>query len=359
MERVDTLFKANFDYESVLYENSPDSKINELLEHLFFFCCDRDEALFTQKKYSDDYLDYVKSATGFKNRIKSSGVSQNWWGSLSDLNIERELNSKITSLEVSNLLNSNVSKSFEVSTMSKIESCLREYGEIIIRSPFERSGRKNIILENLDNFEKYKTKIEDLLKRSAVIVEKYHRSRDYDLGSTYYELNGRFEVSFQIKNLNDSNGVFRGGLLLKKNLCSDHLEAVAQEYYDRGARGQLQIDSFRFKGKWNWLCEVNYRKTMGHIIKKLSRLCPPSFETALLVTPSSWLKKSKNLEELCQKIESIDGIFLLSPVKSRALFWLVSAENLEELYDQVLKWWPIIAKEGRDFPSVFTKIIKD
>jgi hypothetical protein len=359
LERVDSLFKINFDYESVLYEDKTDLKINETFEHLFFFCSDRDDVLFTKKEYSADYLEYVKSATGFINKMSSSGQSQNWWGDLLDLDIERKVNSKLTSLEVSNLLSSNFSSSFEVSSIDKIELYLKELGEILIRSPFERSGRRNIILENLDNFEKYKSKIEELLKISSVIVDKYHHSRDYDLGSTYFENNGSFDISFQIKNLNDGNGVFRGGLLLKKNILSSRLDDIAKEFYNRGARGQLQIDSFRFKGEWNWLCEVNYRKTMGHVIKKLSRLCPPSFESALLVTPSSWLKKSSTHKELCHKLEELDGIFPLSPVNSPVQFWLVSAPNIKEMYDQILIWWSIVSKEGREFPSVFTKIIKD
>ncbi len=359
MEEIKSLFKANFDYESVLFENRTDPKVNELFEHLFFYCSDKSEGLLTNKNYSEEYFEYIKKATGFKNQTKKNGKALNWWGDLSNLKKEKELNSKLTSLEISNLLNSNASVATEVREVNEIELLLKKHDEIFIRTPYERSGRKNLIIDRIEDFDKNLNQVEKLLKSSSLLVEKHQKNRDYDLGSTFEESGGKFKLSFQIKNLNDSKGVFRGGILLKSKRGGLELEKIASEYYKRGARSKLQIDSFRFGDDWNWLCEVNYRKTMGHIIKKLSRLCPPANETALLVTPSSWLKKFPTLKNLSHKLEEIDGIFPLSPIDSPVKFWLVTASDTKKLYKEVIDWWSVVGLKGREFPTVFSKIIED
>ncbi|MFT6068382.1 MAG: hypothetical protein ACJAT2_000149 [Bacteriovoracaceae bacterium] len=359
MEAIERLYKANFDYESALYENRSDPKVNNLLEHLFFFCSDKKEALLTNNSYSDEYLEYIKKATGFKNQTRKTGNFLNWWGDLTDLEKEKELNSKLTSLEISKLLNSNASSAEEINKIEDIRPLLKKYGEVFLRTPYERSGRKNLILLSLEDLEKNTQQIEKLLEASPLLVEKNHKKRDFDLGSTFEEIAGEFKLSFQIKNLNDSKGVFRGGVLLKTHLGQIELKKIAKEYYNRGARERLQIDSFRFEENWNWLCEVNYRKTMGLVVKKLSRLCPPSNETALLVTPSSWLKKYSSLSELCHSLEEIDGVFPLSPIESPVKFWLVTAADINKLYEEVVNWWAVIALKGRKLPSVFSKIITD
>ena len=359
MERLAPLFKANFDYESELFENRSEPKINKLFEHLFFFCCDKDEILYSDQKYSSEYLEYIKSATGFKNKILCTGTPVNWWGKLFDLEKERELNSKLTSLEVSKLLGCNNSEAFEVNSIDQVKLYLKNFKEVILRSPFERSGRSNLILKSLQDLEVKKEKLKKLLEESSLVIEKYHSSRDFDLGSTFKEVEGKFELFFQIKNLNDSNGVFRGGLLLRKEISSPFLDQIAEEYYNRGARGQIQIDSFRFEGNWNWLCEVNYRKSMGLIVKKLARLCPVANEVLLLVTPSSWLKNFKSHKNLHEVLEDLDGVFPLSPYDSKVFFWLVTADNLEKIHEELLNWWTIISKEGRQFPPVFNQLLED
>ncbi len=89
--------RMNADYESMLYYGRGAPQIlNHSLETFILFLEHR--PLVSTKKYPQAYLDYVESITHHKPEIISkSEFSQNWWGDYQNLDLERKLNSKITS----------------------------------------------------------------------------------------------------------------------------------------------------------------------------------------------------------------------------------------------------------------------
>ena len=117
--------------------------------------------------------------------------------------------------------------------------------------------------------------------------------RVLDVGTTFL-LNSekKIEKQFSVLNFNNEQGGFRGGLgshdqaklrdyVLKNdkidlNPLFSETKEIAQKYIEMGATKNIQIDSFYYLDSTNqnvkpyYLCEVNYRKTMGLVIQSLA-----------------------------------------------------------------------------------------
>lgn len=354
-----TLYRANFDYESELFWGRREDWVVEMLEHLFFYCVDPKDTLYTTKKYPDDYSNFLKSALGFRPKISSFGHPVNWWGNLKDLELEKKLNSKMTSFRISKNLNMNHSKSRIIFDIRQLEDFLEEVGDVFVRHPYERAGRISFRINDKNSIEKNKSKFEKIFEKQPLIGDPFFENRSWDLGSCMFQNGQKFEVGFQIKNLNDSLGVFRGAVLLDETIEHESLSQISQAYYDLGARDLMQIDSFSYGEGVNWLCEVNYRKTMGFVVSKLKRLVPPDESIAFLMTPKSWMKYFVTHRQLVDALEDLDGVYPLSPVENPLYCWLISAENRNELLKKSKELWGIVGKEEMEFPSVFDKILPD
>jgi len=354
-----TLYRANFDYESELFWTKRDNWAVEMLEHLLFYCIDKKDTLYSSKSYSLDYLAFLKDALGFTPRMSSIGEPENWWGKLENIKIEKVLNSKVTSFDLANELNLNHSKSRLVTSIDELQDFLKTEKDIFLRHPYERAGRVSFRLNSIESFEKQKDKIEKVLETQPLLGDLYFESRRWDLGSCLIQNGGKFEVGFQIKNLNDSLGVFRGAVLLDEIIESVELEKIGKAYYKLGARELIQIDSFAYDGGINWLCEANYRKTMGYVVSKLKRMVPPEESVAFLMTPKSWLKEYITHKQLVKVLEDLEGVFPLSPVENPIYCWLISAEGRENLLAKAKELWALVAKDGQEFPGVYEKILPD
>lgn len=352
--------RGNFDYEDTLYRNKNNIKFNQELEHLLFYCMDQSDSLVTNRVYEKDYLIYIKSITGFVPACGHSGEDiQNWWGGLSDLKLEKKLNSKLTSNKVAKELGLERSSSIIIKNIDELSIFLDKEKKAFLRHPFERSGRNSLILRDLLDFENKRENIKMILDESSLLADKFIEERHWDLGTTFLERGEKFEIEFQIKNLNDENGVFRGAVLLDSIIESEALMKIANKYHGLGAKKHLQVDSFASAEGINWLCEVNYRKTMGHILFKLKRLCPDGSSLALFTTPKKWIKKLDSQNGLDKLIEELDGVFLLSPYNNHLLCWLVVARDRSELHIMAKLWWKKVSVNGVDFPKVFDGIIPD
>lgn len=354
-----SLYRANFDYESELFWDKSDTWAVEMLEHLFFFCVGRESALFTSRVYQDDYLGFIRDAIGFMPRIHLIGKPENWWGKLENLSLEQTLNSKVTSFEIGKKLGLNHSSSVLIKSIEELEKFFFEKKDIFLRHPYERSGRISFRLNELAHLEKSKEKLIKILKEQPLLGDLYFEDRHWDLGTGFVQKGERFEIEYQAKNLNDDKGVFRGAVLLENTIAPEELTKIAEAYYHLGAREYLQVDSFAYDDGINWLCEVNYRRTMGYIVHKLKRLCPPGQSVAFLITPSSWIKKYQSHSELMDELEDIEGIFPLSPVQNPLFCWLVTATDRDELLTVTRAWWEVVAKNSSQFPEVFNKILPD
>ena len=354
-----TLFRANFDYESELFWGKQDPWAVDMLEHLFFFCSDKKDTLYTTKNYPKDYLHFIKNAIGYMPRTSSIGEPENWWGRLDNQPNEKKLNSKVTSFEVGNRLKINHSKSRLIVSIEELEDFLESEKDIFLRPPYERSGRVSFRLNDKEVFEKNKQKLIKILNSQPLLGDVFFEDKKWDLGTCMRQNGGQFEVQYQIKNLNDSKGVFRGAVLLTELIEAEELSKIGEAYYSLGARNFIQVDSFAYGEGINWLCEVNYRKTMGYIVHKLNRLCSLDSKVGFLMTPKSWMKELISHSQLMTLIEDLEGVFPLSPVDNPLYCWLVSAETREEIHSKTKDLWSLVAKKPEGFPEVYNKIFPE
>lgn len=324
--------KVNADYESVLFTGKPNSKINEALEFLAFFIDER--PVFTHKKYSSAYLEHVSQITGRVPKTVNHGDYGNWWGALKNLELEKKLNSKLTSAELNFVHHWDESIIlYEESELSKI-NWNRDY---LLKDPNGMSGR---------GLSRVSIRDEVKIESYPVIIEPLD-DRKYDF-SHYIFPDGRI-IAYQ--NLVDQRFQYRGTLFqnyrnprieelsffseVKGNEWSKFNESLSiiTDYYQKKSNGvSFSIDSYVYKEKKDFkiraLSEVNMRRTMGSV----------AFELALRIAHDRlWcmfllgkLKRKMSFNELKTSIDNKEGIYLLSPEDSRFQIFFLCAKNDDE-----------------------------
>lgn len=354
-----TLFRANFDYESELFWGKQEDWAVTLLEHLFFFSSSEKNTLFTSHRYAVDYLDHVKNVMGHRPRTSSLGEPENWWGKIKNKELEKKINSKVTSFEIANRLGVNTSNGRVVMTLKEAEDFFEVEKDVFFRHPYERAGRVSFRISSEKEFRENADRIKKILKGQPLIVDKYFENRKWDLGSCLVQNGGVFETTYQIKNLNDEKGVFRGAVLLSDLIQSEELEKIGKAYYELGARDFIQVDSFAHEDGISWLCEVNYRKTMGFVVNRLNRLLDLDERLVFLMTPKSWIKEYFSYAQLLEEVSDFDGIIPLSPIDSPLYCWMIRGESRQDIFDLLKQFWSSIASRPEQFPEVFNKILPD
>ena len=319
--------KFNADYESVLFANKPAPVINQALEFLAFFVDER--PLITNKKYSEDYLNYVAAITGRKPVLKKEGQAENFWGKLENLPLEKKLNSKIESskfiIDQKWCLHTYIIHSLE--ELNGLDD--RIY---LAKNPYGMSG------QNFVTFNKFAVnKVEPLLKFGAVIVEPLF-DRKYDF-SHYVFPDGKM-ICYQ--NLVDDKFQYRGTMFNNfqkatiENLgfyseisksewkkFQDQLEMIIQFYRSEGAVDGFSIDSFvyseRGELKIRVMSEINYRRTMGLVCYLLAERFSNEDWCAFLLAKTNQ-----------HKMIPVDKTMIqLSPGDSRYEMFFLSAKNRE------------------------------
>lgn len=328
--------KVNADYESVLFKNKPLPQVNEALEFLAFFLDER--PVVTSKKYSESYFAYVETITGRKPLTVREGKSENWWGPLTNIDLEKKLNSKEMSAEFNQ-------DSFIISSLDELPDLKGK--TYLAKNPYGMSGQNFSMVEEgrLEN-------LKSMLKSGKAIIEPFF-NRSYDF-SHYVFPNG---ISICYENMVDKKFQYRGTILRDytrptleslsfhtnidatewKNF-SQRLEKIIAEYKTAELSCGFSVDSFIYsedsKLKIRALSEVNYRRTMGQVAFELSiKFGGVRRFSAFLLSKTN----SMSFDEMKEKIVSIQwrhdlsrGVILLSPGDVRYDIFFLSALNLEE-----------------------------
>lgn len=325
--------KVNADYESVLFFNKPMPVVNEALEFLAMYLDSR--PLVTSKSYSKEFLDHVESFTGKRPLLQKEGKSENWWGPLTNLDLEKKLNSK----EMSTCFNKD---SFVVNALSDLPKLDKTY---LAKNPFGMSGQNFAMVEEgrLDN-------LEVMLKKGPVVIEPFF-DRKFDF-SHYVFPNG---VSICYENIVDKKFQYRGTIF--KNYTQPTIENLSfasdvdwtqfkSDYqkilslYKSVLKTGFSIDSFIYEEnglKVRSLSEVNYRRTMGQTAFELSlKFGGIRKWSAFLLTKSrnDFLGTKKKLLELEWEPDTSRGVILLSPGDVRYDMFFLSA--LDEAEGKIL-----------------------
>lgn len=323
--------KVNADYESVLFFNKPLPKVNEALEFLAFWLDER--PVITSKKYSDIYFDHVESFTGRRPETKSEGAAENWWGPLTNPELERKLNSKEMSSELTDAI---IIDSFQQLPDLKNKTWLA-------KSPYGMSGQNMCLVE-----EGKTSDLKIMLKKSKVILEPLF-DRKYDF-SHYVFPNG---VSICYENIVDKNFQYKGTVFRdytqpdvrhlrfysevkdwKK--FEEDLTKIKTAYSSDLGPG-YSIDSFVYEDQGlhvRSLSEVNYRRTMGRVAFELSlKFGGIRKWSAFVLTKNigmDFLELKKKLLPLEWEPDTSRGVILLSPGDVRFDMFFLSAINEEE-----------------------------
>lgn len=250
----------NADYEERLFSTSPEkiesNKKTQFLEFLGWFL--GYETIYTNKKYSEDYLKFVEDICGFKPKITiESARLERIWGKVSPLEVMRKLNSKETSYKLSKRLN----LTQEPSELKKSPFFLGE-GEIA-KSFYSFSGRGHL------------SSPQEVLSAGEYIVEK-KLNRVLDFSTLCFK-----DKNIYYQNSVDKNFQYQGTILREKddldflddkikNAYISDIQKIRSEYdYGLDFDESYTIDSFIYeKNKTQFLyslCEVNFRMTMGKV----------------------------------------------------------------------------------------------
>jgi hypothetical protein len=339
--------KVNADYELELFHHKRASPaINHSIEFLLFFLSDR--PLYSDKKYSADYLKYVEKLIGRTPQIIKDGPFENYWGPLKSYDKEKWWNSKITSTQLM------VQEGWCNDThILKNETDLEKLNfnrDLLLKDPFGMSGQKFQLLRCEMSLNERQEILLKALAQGPLIVEPWF-NRIYDF-SQYLFPDGR-KIAYQ--NLVDRNFQYKGTFF--NNFQSARLEdlpfysrisetkwvhfrsqteVIIDFYSQRPNEYGYSIDSFVYEENGQLyiraITEINYRQTMGRITYELAEKYSPNKRwSGLLLTKS--VPKAP-LWKICADME---GIMVLSPGDSRFEIILLKAKNQIEALNLIEK----------------------
>lgn len=301
MARIDCI-KVNADYESVLFhgKNGPPA-MNQALEFLAFYL--QDLPVLTTLDYPARYLEKISSLSGKNPLVTKSGKPRNWWGPLENPELERWMNSKLTSFRLA------LAEGWTEGGIHSREELTSFHPQIpyLVKDPFNMSG-KGIIPVHPE-----KELVLPASLSGELIVEP-HLDRKHDFSHFVFP-DGRM-ICYE--NLVDERFQYRGTLFSdlenfthnslsfhdkvspqKWEEFSERLEVIRKHYGDPSPYG-FSVDSFLFEKNGELvihpLCEVNARRTMGLVAYELVQIMgrgkraaltlkKPLFEDAILLSP--------------------------------------------------------------------------
>ena len=278
--------RMNADYESMLfYHKQAPQILNHSLESFIFFLETR--PLVTSKKYSQEFLDYVESISHHRPEILlKSEFSQNWWGDYQNLDLERKLNSKITSAR---LIQDHqwCERTYVIQEENDIN--LVPFDRVyLVKNPYGMSGQRFLTIDSSLPHGDLVYQVKQWIKAGPIIVEPL-LDRKFDFSC--YVFSEKSKIFYQ--NLVDSYYQYKGTIFenyLKADLehlsfykelslsawhaYQDQLSQIISYYQSLKDISGFSVDSFVYfdaELKIRSLSEVNYRRTMGRVTYELAK----------------------------------------------------------------------------------------
>lgn len=325
MEKSLNIYRANFDYEYQLYglNSAPVSDFSKNLECLYFFSENTSAELLTQNQYSEEYLNYVAETTGRFPTITRTGPAQFWWGSLTDIELERKLNSKITSTQFAIENNLAHDQTRIIKSVDEV-ACSSSSLTMVLKDPHQMAGR--------GFFQFDQSKIGQAQKWAAgkfPLIQEPWLKKNHDIG-TYCFANGEM-ISYL--NFSNQQGNYKGTRIwadpvdqlselksLNLDLFLENMTKIRDYYRAIGATDGFSIDSFTYEDHCYYLSEVNYRKTMGWTAYQMRKFLQQQKVGSLIIHKRQ--KIYKTVKELLALINHPDIILISPPENSFLLFFL-------------------------------------
>lgn len=330
--------KVNADYEMELFHNKISSPaVNQSIEFLLFFLSP--QPLYSQKKYSPDYLKYVQTVTGVAPRVVGHGGFENFWGSLKNKDVERWWNSKITSTEL--IVRNGWCRDTHIIRNEQDTSKVNWSRDLLIKDPFGMSGQKFQILRKEIPLSERKELLHKALLHGPLILEPW-LNRKYDFSQYVFPddkiiaYQNQVDEKFQYKGtiFNNYKSASLQDLSFYSKIAKEEWSRFQSQanqivaFYSQNLNEYgYSIDSFVYEEngelKIRVMTEINYRRTMGRVTYELSE----KFSTNCSWTCLLMLKSVHSSPPLWQMLKGIEGLIVLSPGNSRFEILFLLAEN--------------------------------
>jgi len=299
------VFHLDFNYESILAGSNKSIKGASWFDHIFYFINEsKNTVLKSNYPFEKKYLEYISSLGVPTTKTTSKGASKPWWGNYEDLELCKTLNSKIEMTKLG-LLNNWV----PVPTTIETDKVKELKFPIIAREEWGFSGRGSYSFQESDEIK--------LPKGKYVFSSKILKDRDF--GITFdFDNNSQFVV----ENYIDELGQFRGGRLIGNDEFNELvgnegvslLLEIRRTLKEMGAKNSIQVDTFTYQNSFHPFVEVNYRKTMGLMVKSLEKYLKGEFIAWIIVRNKSKINYEKANIEISKLLNENTNIKILSPV---------------------------------------------
>lgn len=327
--------RVNLDFEWVLNGDKSNSKnIISSFEYIYFLINKNPErVLLAHRKYSKNYIDYI-SSFGFNTDHVYEAVSPlNWWASLDNEELVKKLNSKIYALSVSE----KIGHCPKTIVFDKLKDIPISEDQNFIKNDIGVSGNGNYVIACHTKLDE--NSVSKKIGHGPYLYQPY-LDRVMDFGIT---LDLDEECYFSNENFMGQYGRFSGGRSMTNVELLDLLESFGIEgdkvlkeliihFKEMGAYGLIQFDNFTYRDadqnlKVYFMCEINYRKTMGLVLKSLKDHFNRRF--------GQWHIFSKNLNEkahadLLNKYKANKDVLVTSPDNVRFLsaYFMADSDNI-------------------------------
>lgn len=347
-------YKVNADYELALFHNMlGPQKLNQALEFFPLFLSDR--PVLSSKKYSETYLSYIEGISGNKPQFVIQGKTENWWGDLKNIDLEKKLNSKELSAQL--MIDEKWCEDTQIIN-SIHELKIKPNKQYLAKDPYGMSGQNFVVFTKGEEGKLPQAKlliIEPLFERKwdfshyvfndqVICYENVVDERFQYKGSLFQDISAT-----NVQNLSFYSEISRE----EWDKFQQALKRIIAFYKEAGAPHSYSIDSFVYKTptgyKIRFLSEINYRRTMGRTAYELSLKYAGEKSWSLMILGKP-LKEDDPFHYIQNKIEAVkwnneskEGVIQLSPGDSRFEIFLLTARSKsvgEKLFQLLNKLLP-------------------
>lgn len=332
---MNKIFQLDFSYEYDLYNQQSSNAYNKFLEPLFIFSESSDLRFSSNVRYSDSYQDFIFQLIEKKLFVSTETGHQRqipWWGVHGHTDIAKKLNSKLWCYEY--IFNSSHQEIVLAKNIEDLEHYSKERGsDFFIKELLNVAGRGNSISQNKKD-----------ISFPAIVEPIYQRVLDIGcfLSSKGESL---FHISYNTK-LGAPIGLVclpqktLPGFLREKGI-SDHLlqkyfshvEDIQQSIVAEGGQYPYSFDSFFYHDESGEidlypLTDLNYRKSLGHVLHELSQRFFPEKPTLLIKLNRKSLNGLPSQEIFSSSHLTSIG---LSPKEFKFQYFLISSPSINYL----------------------------
>lgn len=321
MEKIAWLFNGDFEENLFAgkFQKKVSSKANQEFEYFIHFS-DPQKIIFSQKKYSEDYQDYIATLTevSFETTMKAKQI-KNWCQGFENAKELQAWQSK------TNLFKFLKEKGHDLDSSDLIDNDQGLEEGFVYKASHSMSGGGHYL------YPLHEAKIKKTFKEGFSLLKEPIRNRVLDF-STLID-NGK--VICRYENYIDNYFQYKGSTLKESFELPSHLEEQYQKtledilVYTKNYQGSFSIDSYLYQ-KENEIklypaCEINMRKTMGyiaHLILEKYFSDKKSLKFILMREPL----RIKNYD-LCKKFYVEGKSLMLSPIENRFKVFAIAGNN--------------------------------